>query len=560
MLLIRSLVCAVLMTAVLSLPAAEPMGPKPPASGAPSIRLGSGTVVFYPVPDQKDVPILFPGNEVPDPIPLAKTPQAGYPLTVTFAPRMPITAAKGRLLDDKKQEVPTWFSSPADPANPNFKSSQQNSLCLFPIAPLERATTYTVQMECKVGGARWQRAYSFTTAAENAPTDEVARVLERWNQYRKAAGVAPVALDEEQTKACQSHARYLARNLPTHPKLNLREQDPELPGSTPEGRKAAPNTVTLRGMADMGAIEFMVGVFANRAAALSPGLKKVALGVTNDPASGQLWVLDTRTFSGPFIPPAPTPFPAPGQKDVPLAYPGGSSLHPVPDEKARDQAGYAITALCWSRGEVSDVNAKLRKKGGDEVECWLSTPAKPALESVSQNSIMLVPKTHLEPSTTYETSMSARVDGKPWRSTWTFTTQAADDKVGDRAVIAKKSLDILNAYRATCGLPLARLDPVLSAACEKHCLYLRKHLGHPSTDGLGMHNEDPKFEGYTPDGAKAGKEGVITITNQALAAVPAWMDTLYHRIPLIDPRVQKVGFGYVPLADGRWICVMHARP
>jgi hypothetical protein len=53
---------------------------------------------------------------------------------------------------------------------------------------------------------------------------------------------------------------------------------------------------------------------------------------------------------------------------------------------------------------------------------------------------------------------------------------------------------------------------------------------------------------------------VITITNQPLAAVPAWMDTLYHRIPLIDPRVQKVGFGYVPLLDGRWVCVMHARP
>lgn len=560
MLPVRSVVCGLLLSAVVMLPAAEPTGPMPPASGAPSIRLGNGTVVFYPVPNQKDVPTIFPGNEVPNPIPKAKSPQAGYPLTVTFAPRMVITAASGKLLDENKEEVPAWFSSPAEPANPNHARSQQNTLCLMPISPLKPDTSYTVMMECKVGGVRWQRTYSFTTAAESDSTDAIDEVLRQWNAYRKGAGVDQVELDAELTKACQAHARYLARNLPENPTLNLREQIPTLPGSTPEGRQVAPKTVTLRGMVGQGALDFMVGAYVNRAAVLNPGLKKIALGVIDDPAGGQLWVIDVRSFTGPFVPPPPTPFPAPNQKDVPLAYPGGSSFHPVAEEKARDKAGYAITALCWTRDEVRDVKATLCKKGGDEVVCWLSTPAEPARATLPQNSIMLVPKNPLEPNTTYEASMSATVDGKAWRATWSFTTEAGTVAKDEREAATKKSLALLNAYRATCGLPLVRLDPVLSAACEKHCLYLKQNLGHPSTEGLGMHNEDPQLPGYTADGAKAGKEGVITITNQPLAAVPAWMDTLYHRIPLIDPRVQKVGFGYVPLLDGRWVCVMHARP
>ncbi len=560
MLIGRWFVCGILLGMLLTTSAAEPLGPKPPASGAPSVRLGTGTLVLYPVPNQTDVPTTFPGNEVPDPIPLAKSPQAGYPITASFTPRMVITTARGQLFDDAMQEVPAWFSSPQEPANLKHKSSQQNSLCLFPKAPLKPATKYTVHLACKVNGALLQRKYAFTTATESDPIEAIGPVVERLNHYRQAAGLEKVEVDRELSSACQAHARYLARNLPEKRDLELRDQNPALPGSTPEGRKVAPTTVTLRSMIGLEPIEYMVGMYTNRATALHPGLKKIGIGVTRDPIGGELWVLELRRFAEPFVPPPPTCFPSPNAREVPLLYPARATLHPVADPKQRDRAGYAITAQCWTRSELTNIETKLRKKDGDAVECWRSTPSEPAVADVRQNAIMLVPKTPLEPATVYEVQMSASIDGKPWRSTWTFTTEAASARQGERGVLEAKALALLNAYRATCGLTPAQLDATLSAACAKHAEYLKVNLGHPSTVGLGMHNEDPKLPGYTPEGAKAGKASVIATSLEPLASLTGWMDTLYHRIPLIDPRVQKVGFGAVPLADGRWICVMHAHP
>ena len=66
--------------------------------------------------------------------------------------------------------------------------------------------------------------------------------------------------------------------------------------------------------------------------------------------------------------------------------------------------------------------------------------------------------------------------------------------------------------------------------------------------------------GYTAEGQKAGKGAVITLPTDPLLAVPVWMNTLYHRVPLLDPRLQKVGFAHVPVGDGRWVCVLYVKP
>jgi len=552
--------CVVLALLLLAFSAAEPTGPVPPPTGAPSVKLGTGTVVLYPVPDQEDVPTTFPGSEVPDPIPKATKPQAGYPVTASFGPRMVVAETKGTLYDDAMAEVPTWLSSPRDPANPKHAGSQQNTLCLFPMSPLKPATTYTVKFEAKVDGTKWQRTYRFTTAPERIPEGVVAAVLERLNTHRTAAGLDKVELDADLAKACQAHARYLAQNLPDDPNLKLRDEDPARPGATEEGRKAAAKAVVLRGVGGPEAIDLMFGIYTNRATTLYPGLKKIGLGVAHDPGGGQLWVLETQRFAGPFVPPTPTCFPPPDAKDVPLVYPTGATKHPVPDAKARDKAGYAVSALCWTNGDVADVEAKLRKKDGPDIECWRSTPAEPAISGIVQNAVMLIPKTPLDPGTTYDVSMSATIDGKPWKAAWSFTTEPPDARIGDRAATEKKVLALLNAYRTTAGVGAVALDPALSAMCEKHAHYLRRNQGHPSTEGLGMHNEDAKLPGYTADGAKAGKAGVITLTHAPLASVPGWIDTLYHRVPLLEPRLQKVGFAAVPLPDRRWVCVLYARP
>src|SRR5262245_43258547 len=224
MLVVRLSACSVLLFFVLSLQAVEPVVPKPPPSGAPWTRLGQGTLVPYPVPDQQDVPTTSPGGEYPDPIPKSNKKQAGFPITATFGAKMGVTGAKGKLLDEQNKEVPAWFSSPQDPANDKYKPHQQNSLCLIPMSPLKPGSTYTVQMEGPVDKAHWANTWKITTAADVDPIEDIKVVMARLNQLRDAAGLGPVELDAELSRVCQAHARYLARNLPDQPDLKVREE------------------------------------------------------------------------------------------------------------------------------------------------------------------------------------------------------------------------------------------------------------------------------------------------------------------------------------------------
>lgn len=551
-------VCGLLFLLVLPLPAAEPVGPKAPASGPPAIAFGRGTVVLYPVPEQSDVPTIFPGGEIPNPIPKATKLQAGYPITATFAAGMSVTGARGKLVDAQGKEVATWFSSPTEPANEKYRPHQQNTLCLYPQQPLAPGAKYTVALEATVDRAKWARTWSFTTATDTDPLEDIAVVLARMNRERTAAGVGKVELDGDLSKACQAHARYLAHNLPDRPDLKLREEIATLPGATPEGRKIATNAIVLRNLVGTGTMDFSFGVAKNRVTMLYPGLTKIGMGVAHDPAAGQLWVIEPYEHAGPIAPVLGLRYPGPGQQNVPLTYPGGKVPHPVPDPKQRDQAGFAITAIFWTPDAVRGARGTLTKRGGGAVACWLSSPEQPALPGTEQDSICLIAKQHLEPGTTYDVAMSATVGGKPWETAWSFTTASADPAA--QARIEAKTLDLVNAYRTTAGLGKVQLDADLSKSCAKHAAYLRQNLRHPATDGLGMHAEDPKLPGYSAEGQKAGKGSVITLPTDPLLAVPVWMNTLYHRVPLLDPRLRKVGLAHLPVGDGRWVCVLYVKP
>src|SRR5262245_51195367 len=59
-----------------------------------------------------------------------------------------------------------------------------------------------------------------------------------------------------------------------------------------------------------------------------------------------------------------------------------------------------------------------------------------------------------------------------------------------------------------------------------------------------MHKEDPELPGYTKEGSKAGASAVIFPTGNLVGAVDGWMASLFHRIPLLDPKLTKVGLGF----------------
>jgi len=106
------------------------------------------------------------------------------------------------------------------------------------------------------------------------------------------------------------------------------------------------------------------------------------------------------------------------------------------------------------------------------------------------------------------------------------------------------ALERINFYRKAAGLKPVTADPALSKACLAHAQYLVTNADQPSAKGLGMHKEDPSLPGYTKEGSKAAASSVIYPTDDKVAAVDGWMATLFHRVPLLDSRLTKVGLGF----------------
>ena len=99
--------------------------------------------------------------------------------------------------------------------------------------------------------------------------------------------------------------------------------------------------------------------------------------------------------------------------------------------------------------------------------------------------------------------------------------------------------------RRLVGLPPVSLDADLSRGCRLHARYLLTNLDHPATPRLGMHNEDPKLPGYTAEGKAAGGDSVIAAGMPPIASIDDWMATFYHRVPLLEPDLGRIGFAFV---------------
>lgn len=114
------------------------------------------------------------------------------------------------------------------------------------------------------------------------------------------------------------------------------------------------------------------------------------------------------------------------------------------------------------------------------------------------------------------------------------------------------AIDVLNRERKKCKLPPVELGKELSDGAQKHADYLITNAAHPSTKGLGGHQEDPSLPGYTEEGARAGMQSDIG-GSPPPQAMKGMLGTFYHRIPLLHPDLRQVGIGYAKGAEtGRW--------
>ena len=101
-------------------------------------------------------------------------------------------------------------------------------------------------------------------------------------------------------------------------------------------------------------------------------------------------------------------------------------------------------------------------------------------------------------------------------------------------------LDRVNFYRATAGLPPVAEDPTLSGAVAEHARYMVRH------DEI-KHTQNRRRALATPAGAEAAAASVLAGSSRATEsdvwAVDMWMQGPFHALGLLDPSLERVGFG-----------------
>lgn len=111
-------------------------------------------------------------------------------------------------------------------------------------------------------------------------------------------------------------------------------------------------------------------------------------------------------------------------------------------------------------------------------------------------------------------------------------TPLADDRVS--------WLDRVNFYRATALLPPVEEDPSLSGSIAEHARYMVRN------DEV-RHTQNSRRKLATPAGAEAAAASVLVGSSRATEgdvwAVDMWMQGPFHALGLLDPSLERVGFG-----------------
>ncbi|TMC45153.1 MAG: hypothetical protein E6J25_02935 [Chloroflexi bacterium] len=120
----------------------------------------------------------------------------------------------------------------------------------------------------------------------------------------------------------------------------------------------------------------------------------------------------------------------------------------------------------------------------------------------------------------------------------------------DRQSVA---LDTVNRYRRLAGLAPVTGSAVIHRAALAHAFYTFFNGTLPSIRDLGIHKEESAGQGYTGDNVltraqhfgypQRSMAEVITHRSEPAGAVGDWIDSVYHRIPLLRADLVEVGYG-----------------
>lgn len=113
----------------------------------------------------------------------------------------------------------------------------------------------------------------------------------------------------------------------------------------------------------------------------------------------------------------------------------------------------------------------------------------------------------------------------------------------------------LNHYRDMVGLAPASLDADHSAACQQHLDYLVAESFRTGETVL-TNVQDPESDNYSSSGDAAGQDSLLMYGPDNLVdAVDTFINTLFHRLPLLHPGLHTVGMAQ---AD-EYVCILFRR-
>jgi uncharacterized protein YkwD len=509
-------------------------------------------VVVYPADGQAGVPRLFaPAAELPNPAPHAKGSLVGYPVTVTFAPGTAVKEVAGALRDADGRALELWVSAPDRPANEDYSEHQGDTVCLIAKAPLRPKARYTATVSARVDGRAWSHTWGFTTGDEaREDRQAVARALARINAYRRLAGLKPVTLDAAKSRGARAHAVYLVENNVAKARpVALEEERQDLPCFTEEGRDAARTSFSHDGLGPEDVVEELIlDSVALRHLILDPGRKVIGIGAARYPGRCK-WVSVFTLFGDQGRwPTSSVVYPADGQKEVPPMHYGPESMveSPFGEFLRGGLRGYPVTAAFPPGAKVAGVTGRLEDGGGKEVEAPVFFGERLGLPEEVPNVVCLLAAKPLKEEKTYTVRLKATVDGKAWERSWSFTTGRGPGPGAQAA--AGQMLAALNRYRKAAGLRPVALDPALSRGCLLHARYLIRNAYHfEVVDPMARHDEDPTFAAFSPEGLRAARSSALAPHwfGGPAEAVDAWMHSLYHRISLLHPRLERGGCAFL---------------
>ncbi|MFO0863583.1 MAG: CAP domain-containing protein [Gemmataceae bacterium] len=508
-------------------------------------------LIPYPAPDQADVPPSFTGGpEWPN---LKKA--AGYPITMIFPPARKISQAEIKLVDAAGTQL---AAKPWTPEKPLIGNYRYNLVGLIPEKPLVAGAKHTVQFSARVDDQVVTKFWNFTVEDDSDSSGAVTQqVLDRVNQIRKTAGLAPVTLDPDLHRGCRNHARYLVLNA-NHPAtagLGAHDEDMTLPGATAEGKDAGKKAVIALGDHDpRDAVDGWMATLYHRIPILEPNLKQVGFGLARGDRLG--WITVLNLMSGKTRGrPHEVLYPVPDQSDVPLHFPpGGEVPDPIPEDKDK-KAGYPITLFFPYESPLVGATGRLEDGDGNRVDVWFSSPdkhANPKYDKHQGNTVCLIPKDPLKAKTKYVVHVLGTRSGTKWEKTWSFTTSDASIANGPKTVV-----DRINEYRRKANVPEATLDDALSKGCQAHAEYLARNGDQRDKSGFDVNDESPKLPGFSELGQNAARRTDIFLSApRPTVQIDDLMGTISRRAYLLDPALRRVGVGAAQEPGRGWVTVL----